>query len=932
MDDLAGIDFNTSSKQPEVTRKANPSHTYASLQPAISPATSGRSTPLLATKQHESTPSLRTRPAAKTTHADSFSGLVALNAAKKQDTLSLQERQSKLLEEKIRQRLEQQSAFDSHFGSSASFNIGQQEQKGSGILQNKSQIANTHSTAPTNTTSSNNRVREDGTLAQGRQLSQKDDDDILSAFNAATPVDQSSYLPAPEPKTHETPLGREKEDNEQNASDRKEKDQHLNMEVVDDDPFDLHTLTAAKDRKTGTTNNGDKFDDILGALGEPVAKSATNQTQALKKHRNADDSKATSSKGTLQDKAISELVEMGFSIDQAKDALRQTDDGNNVECAVHYLLTKAHQESRHKSGNNEVKVSNANQRGNDQIQQTNETGDVDAAQFASQVGNNIIKSANYLWRSGQKKVQRAVSELQQESDTSRPKWMREPPTRTRSETLQESEKRRRESRNPSLQDNPNHNKDVSFTDEALMLEPNGAKSSTRRSNKERTSTRNEVPANPMVRSITDTSQQHPTHNLRGTRPSTQRNGQSSLSLARPSKNSVEQESANAYISPARRKDRVHQSANNTAQRHKRFPESSQAQLQQSNSVHPGHDNSKSISRRLDKDDPKPVKFATKPKSSEPKPRSIPQTSNEALVSSTSHRQKGNDAYKRGDHNSAYELYSRAVSTLPDRHPILIALFCNRALTSTKMGDPKAAIVDVDSALDIIGTAKGQGEIISLGPMEESKDMKELYGKALMRKAEALEIMEKWSDASLVWQEAIQSGAGGSISIQGRDRCEKARRPAVPIATKPKTTTAGRSSLSKTSAVADLSGESGGMDSEAVKKLRAANAAEKRSDDERFALADQVDSRLAAWKGSKSDNLRALLGSLDKVLWAGADWKPVGMSDLVMANKVKIIYMKAIAKVHPDKVSFAFSLQRDSNYITDINCLNRFLLMLVPNNA
>ena len=29
---------------------------------------------------------------------------------------------------------------------------------------------------------------------------------------------------------------------------------------------------------------------------------------------------------------------------------------------------------------------------------------------------------------------------------------------------------------------------------------------------------------------------------------------------------------------------------------------------------------------------------------------------------------------------------------------------------------------------------------------------------------------------------------------------------------------------------------------------------------------------------------------------------VGMGELVMPNKVKIIYMKAIAKVHPDKVS------------------------------
>jgi hypothetical protein len=43
--------------------------------------------------------------------------------------------------------------------------------------------------------------------------------------------------------------------------------------------------------------------------------------------------------------------------------------------------------------------------------------------------------------------------------------------------------------------------------------------------------------------------------------------------------------------------------------------------------------------------------------------------------------------------------------------------------------------------------------------------------------------------------------------------------------------------------------------------------------------------------------------LDRVLWEDAGWKKVGMADLVMPNKVKIVYMKAIAKVHPDKVSF-----------------------------
>jgi len=107
--------------------------------------------------------------------------------------------------------------------------------------------------------------------------------------------------------------------------------------------------------------------------------------------------------------------------------------------------------------------------------------------------------------------------------------------------------------------------------------------------------------------------------------------------------------------------------------------------------------------------------------------------------------------------------------------------------------------------------------------------------------------------------------------------------------------------------------------EAVKKLRAANAAAEKADDEKFALTDQVEARLTAWRGGKADNLRALLQSLDGVLWEGAGWKKVGMSDLVMPNKVKIVYMKAIGKVHPDKVGTSIRMIAFVNRVAGLTC-------------
>jgi hypothetical protein len=207
-----------------------------------------------------------------------------------------------------------------------------------------------------------------------------------------------------------------------------------------------------------------------------------------------------------------------------------------------------------------------------------------------------------------------------------------------------------------------------------------------------------------------------------------------------------------------------------------------------------------------------------------------------------------------------------------------------------------AVSDADQALSLIGPSQGVGESIDLGAGEGLKDMREFYGKALMRKAEALEHMEKWSDAAAVWRDAISAGVGGAVCLRGRDRCEKAAapKPAPKPASAPKPKPAARPPPTRSNAPA--------KSTEAVQKLRAQNAAADKADDERFALTDQVDARLSAWRGGKTDNLRALLQSLDQVLWESAGWKKVGMSDLVMPNKVKIIYMKAIAKVHPDKVS------------------------------
>ena len=78
-------------------------------------------------------------------------------------------------------------------------------------------------------------------------------------------------------------------------------------------------------------------------------------------------------------------------------------------------------------------------------------------------------------------------------------------------------------------------------------------------------------------------------------------------------------------------------------------------------------------------------------------------------------------------------------------------------------------------------------------------------------------------------------------------------------------------------------------------------------EEKLRLYDTVDAKVMAWQTGKESNIRALLSSLDLILWPEAGWTKVNMAQLVVVNKVKIVYMKAIAKVHPDKVTLRCGL-------------------------
>ncbi|KAG6721471.1 hypothetical protein I3842_03G113200 [Carya illinoinensis] len=71
--------------------------------------------------------------------------------------------------------------------------------------------------------------------------------------------------------------------------------------------------------------------------------------------------------------------------------------------------------------------------------------------------------------------------------------------------------------------------------------------------------------------------------------------------------------------------------------------------------------------------------------------------------------------------------------------------------------------------------------------------------------------------------------------------------------------------------------------------------------ERHRIAETLDVEIKRWAAGKEGNLRALLSTLQYVLWPESGWQPVSLTDMLTAPAVKKIYRKATLCIHPDKV-------------------------------
>lgn len=919
----------------------NPPSYNTSTRPA--PSCSGRSTPssLQNPAYGYKPPSSNVPRSNNNTPAnDSFANLVSFtshstDSLQSLKTLSLREQQEALQEKRRREGTLAEKSLDRTFGAHAQ-DGDFLESLGSGRVT-PNRIASPPSYAGTDeyggqklSTAINKpfaaiegaTLQKDGKLRQGN----------MSALNTSAQFDSSSGMGVfPSGNGNDISTGingvNSRETNYSsvfyNPSDIKD----INISSLDDDPFGLGSIAVKNANQYKTATDAAEEDDILGLLGRPVSEFPlrTERKQALTEVLNVEDS-------VEGDQALAELIDMGFSAEKSREALANTESGTNVQAAVSWLLRQAHSDTQKNSRSSQKQENGGlggkaappggtsqriqspasadpepawlraqnrtNKGGRQQGSRSPVNGDKDPGKIAAELGTNLLKTANSLWKTGTKKLNQAVSELNSDSDSSQPKWMRDAQQsgiESRSQrskgpqSRQPSEEEKRAVAQRSALSKPLAN----VTDEALMLESGDGRPLRKPSRPA-----NETSA---AQNIDFSREPSPVFTKSGdhelSQPRFQQKPRMHDAKARLSRLANEEQTSSAYISPARRKKPAAKPPS---------PEINALLDNTEVSIPP-------VSKPTIKPFFKPESRALS-QSSTPA-RNIPQISPSALQSCITYRLEGTSAFKRGDYSLATAHYSSALSTLPPSHPLTIVLLTNRALTHLKTGNPKSSIVDSKSAISNIGPSRGALETIDLGGTEGSRDMQTFWGKAMTRQAEALEQLERWSDAAAVWKACVEAGFGGGTSTAGRDRCEKAAagpssepprasRPAVPKKPTPKY-------IQRTSALDDLTGSSASAativeSTEAVRRLRKANAAAEKLDDEKFALADQVDGRLTGWRAGREGNLRALLASLETVLWEGAGWKKVGMGELIIASKVKVVYMRGIGKVHPDKVRFHFT--------------------------
>ncbi|ORZ13622.1 DnaJ domain-containing protein [Absidia repens] len=288
------------------------------------------------------------------------------------------------------------------------------------------------------------------------------------------------------------------------------------------------------------------------------------------------------------------------------------------------------------------------------------------------------------------------------------------------------------------------------------------------------------------------------------------------------------------------------------------------------------------------------------------------------------RTRGNDLFKLGYYTEAEKSYNQALAILPGRHDITAVVTNNRAAARLKNGLYQTCVIDCGFVIEW-ARQKSTSECHTTVVLDGDITVRwyDQLGKALHRKAEALEKMTRLVDAQETYEELLKMDGGDTKARKGLERCQPPKPPPPPRRTPAKPATPARPQQQQQQQATNSASAFPGLDysifetkkadepppSKAVAAMRARQAEIAKEDCERMEKGDLVNARIDQWKKGREKNIRALLSSLDTLLWPGAQWRGAPINELLEPKKVKICYMKAIAKVHPDKLPASTTVEQ-----------------------
>ncbi|KAF5369691.1 hypothetical protein D9615_010167 [Tricholomella constricta] len=621
-------------------------------------------------------------------------------------------------------------------------------------------------------------------------------------------------------------------------------------------------------------------DDILGALSKPVdaiqkrrPPPTTNQTTNRNTPSPNPPSQASiprsngSRNGTPSSRPVSppphilgQIVEMGFSVQQARVALAATDTGLDVQAALETLLSNGagsgpplsqpslpqSAESHHPPLRGTARLmQHEHQREHstpspshsqlDRERNIQDQADKLIAQ-ASEIGLSVFKQASMFWKEGKERVQKAyveraapvvgASSTTAPAGGARPKWMTEP--------IHDGES----GEDPWKEG---------------LREPGGFSDDVRAA-AEQSSRQNQ-----QQRSALEPKPQRTTTDLFADDPE-----------------------PTAYVSPFRRGKAAAAAGSSS-----------------SSAAAPAAESTRALVRTT----PLPTRR-----------QNLVSASATALALANKHKDAGTAKFKLGQFAEAESAYTTGIGALPPGHLLLVPLHNNRALARLRTGDHAGAVADAGLVVELVGVGYHPAREVRVEREEEGAgvELGDALVKALKRRAEAWEGREKWEEAGRDWNVLAGlewAGAkvrGDAARAGGRCRSMVAQSQGARDAPPPRS---GSTAVQKSTPrprpkppVKPASLSRPAPPSQALENLRTANDAADAEDQQRHELKDSVDAKLLAWKGGKETNIRALLGSLDTVLWPELGMPKVGMAELVTPGQVKVKYTRAIAKLHPDKLN------------------------------